>query len=347
MALLSSYSSFFRSGLLSPTLSSQTSLYSESRDSFELESSPRRSSLPTESSRPTPFEDEEFAFYFTLQPRRDSHEYRSFLSLDLAESLSMRSNSMKRKHSSRRGQRPSRELSTAGLQQLPDSPNLLPPPSPFSPRTPTSARSIPTSKPAPAAKLPEVPLLLSPKMVRLQAPPGPKRKPSVLSSMTRDSATSSTVSTRYRLKRRSKALAALEGRRRQPPPSSFAPVATDNFMSLSDDEDDQPDDFFDPVSPPAPNPFPVEDLDFSLSDDQLIMLIARLEDGDLRSAPSPPHSRQSSAYNPHSRQHSSSGSEKSKSRFMPTLGFESFMDFHNDDDSSGWSSWRGVVEVAS
>jgi len=76
----SPYSPFFTSGLLSVP-------------SADV---PRRGSLPTSRSLP----DVAAAFYFTLQPRRDEQEFRSFLSLDLAESQSMRSASLKCKASS-------------------------------------------------------------------------------------------------------------------------------------------------------------------------------------------------------------------------------------------------------
>jgi hypothetical protein len=40
-------------------------------------------------------------FYFTLQQRRDKDQYRSFLSLDLAESLSLRTLSTRRRRSTK------------------------------------------------------------------------------------------------------------------------------------------------------------------------------------------------------------------------------------------------------
>ncbi|KAF7309819.1 hypothetical protein MIND_00353800 [Mycena indigotica] len=320
------YSSFFISGLLSPPSSSPASV--NSRDSFDFGS--RRGSLPTDSYRMSgAYEDDEASmFYFTLQPRRDSNEYRSFLSLDLAESLSLRSRSMKRKSSSaHRLPRSSRDSFLFTDRQIPDSPNLLPPPSPVG-LSPTS-RSIPSAKPVPAAILPDTPSFSRTKVTphALKTALAPQRKPSVLSNATRASATTSTVSTRYRRKRRDKALDCLEGRRPSPP---FA--ATENFMSLSDDEEDDEQVQHHSGAVPIMD----QDLDTLLSDDQLIRLIARLEDGDLRTAPSPPST-------PHSRE---SSSHSSKPRHKSALGLKSFMDFHNEDDTSGWS-WRGVVEVAS
>ncbi|KAJ7066577.1 hypothetical protein C8F01DRAFT_707883 [Mycena amicta] len=320
MALFPSYSNFFISGLISPPSSSPSSL--RSRDSFDV--GPRRGSLPTDSSRlSSAFDDDDASkFYFTLQ-QRDSNEYRSFLSLDLAESLSLRSHSMKRKPSARRPRR-SREPQFSAGMQIPDSPNLLPPPSPAGPRSPGTPRSIPSPKPAPVSTLPNVPP--APPVV-MKLAPAPQRKPSVMSHATRASATTSAVSTRYRRRRRDKALACLEGRR-PPPPPPFA--STDNFMSFSDDEEDEA------------VPTPEQDFDLSLTDDQLIMLIARLEDGDLRSAPPVP----SPPSKPHSRENSSNSSSSAKPRRKSALGLKSFMDFHNDDDSSPWT-WPAVVQVAS
>ncbi|KAJ7760519.1 hypothetical protein B0H16DRAFT_1720018 [Mycena metata] len=334
---LSAYPSFILSGLLSPPSSSPASLHS--RDSFDLGT--RRGSLPTDS--PPYYADDASMFYFTLQARRDKDEFRSFLSLDLAESQSLRSHSI-RKPSSRRNrrqqqpsQRYSREPPFAVDFQIPDSPCLLPPQSPLSPRkSPTSLsspRALPSPKPAPVSSLPSVPSAPSsprsqtlqvavsrtPTPIAIQA--APRRKPSVASQATRASATTSTVSTRYRRTRRSRALAALEGRR--------PVVPSGNFMSLSEDESDYDDE---PVASPT------EDLlDLSLTDDQLIMLIARLDDGDLRSAPSPPRSKPSSR--------GSSVQQPPPRRRKPKLGLKSFMDFYNDDESSR-VSWRSYIEVA-
>ncbi|KAF7308816.1 hypothetical protein MKEN_01081200 [Mycena kentingensis (nom. inval.)] len=347
------YSSFFMSGLLSPPASSDASTHSP--DAFDVV--PRRGSLPTESSRFESMPDDEdldleetAMFYFTLQPRRrDGTEYRSFLSLDLAESQSMRSASLRRKSSARRApRRRSKEVPFTADLQIPDSPNLLPVHSPVetAPRSPTGTpRSVPSPKLAPMAALPIPP---SPPGQSLEVPsparaptavviqPAPSRtliarKPSTMTQATRASATTSTVSTRYRRKRRDKALACLEGRR-----PAIHPAPSDNFMSLSDDEDDE----LPPV--PAQLPTPADlDFDLSLTDDQLIMLIARLEDGDLRSAPFPPaYSAESS------REHGNGSPNSKKSSPRKAAAFTSFMDFHNDDDRSSRWSWRSIVEVA-
>lgn len=105
----SPYSPLFTSGLLSEPSSSRPSSRAAS---YSEEAAPiRRGSLqgvadtPKSASRGKSFHkmmsptDEASAFYFTLQSRRDSAEFRSFLSLDLAESSSMRSASLRRKAS--------------------------------------------------------------------------------------------------------------------------------------------------------------------------------------------------------------------------------------------------------
>lgn len=78
----SPYSPFFTSGLLSA---------GSRPHSPDVPLSPRRGSLPTSRADDVP------AFYFTLH---NEDAFRSFLSLDLAESQSMRSASLKRKASS-------------------------------------------------------------------------------------------------------------------------------------------------------------------------------------------------------------------------------------------------------
>lgn len=93
----SPYSPFFISGLLSESFDPSSSSTSRSQNSEH----PRRGSLPDVASgraAASPSETaDQSAFYFTLQPKRDANEFRSFLSLDLAESQSLRSSSMKRR----------------------------------------------------------------------------------------------------------------------------------------------------------------------------------------------------------------------------------------------------------
>jgi hypothetical protein len=87
----SPYSPFFTSGLLSPQTSPTASL-------SDYDFTPRRGSLPSDAppSYASSTADDASMFYFTLQPARDKDQYRSFLSLDLAESQSLRSHSTKR-----------------------------------------------------------------------------------------------------------------------------------------------------------------------------------------------------------------------------------------------------------
>ncbi|KAF7370642.1 hypothetical protein MSAN_00697200 [Mycena sanguinolenta] len=347
---LSAYPSFILSGLLSPPSSSPSSLHS--RDSFEF--APRRGSLPTDSTTQSysSSADEGSMYYFTLQPRRDKNEYRSFLSLDLAEAQSLRSHSTRRKRSKYQ----SREPPFAVDFQIPDSPTLLPPRSPMrsrnspsssprivpSPKGPAPISSLPSVPPSPRSQTIEVSVSRTPTPVAIQAVP--QRKASVVSHATRASATTSTVSTRYRRKRRNKALACLEGRR----PAVPTPSPSANFMSMSEDEDEDDEDVqFERL--PSPD-MDADLLDMSLTDDQLIMLIARLDDGDLRSAPSPPRSDANSkassrGSNGSTRTRGSSVQPSPRRRNKATLGLKSFMDFHNDEDSSRWS-WRSFIEVA-
>lgn len=95
----SPYSSFFTSGLLFEGFSTT--------HPFAENLAPRRGSLPNDmppslcgtSQKIQSPSDVSSAFYFTLQPRRDTIALRSFLSLDLAESQSSRSASLHRNDS--------------------------------------------------------------------------------------------------------------------------------------------------------------------------------------------------------------------------------------------------------
>jgi hypothetical protein len=96
----SPYSPFFTSGLLFEGFLPSSSPCVE-------EVGPRRGSLPNDmppthcgtSQRLQSPSDVSSAFYFTLQPRRDTSALRSFLSLDLAESQSIRTASLRRSDS--------------------------------------------------------------------------------------------------------------------------------------------------------------------------------------------------------------------------------------------------------
>ncbi len=228
----SPYSPFFTSGLLSA---------GSRPHSPDVPLSPRRGSLPTSRADDVP------AFYFTLH-----HEdaYRSFLSLDLAESQSMRSASLKRKANT-----PYRFPYVALCVYPPPAdipqdayPKLLPRQpcacaspatrcaqsrrpsprrpshSPLCPRSPARPRVCPPSSSRP----PSISASQRAQFPRLCASTLPLAAPSVH--------TTSTVSTRARVSNRSAALARLEGRYRRP---NTAPLPKRNFMSMSDDEDDE------------------------------------------------------------------------------------------------------------
>lgn len=95
----SPYSPFFTSGLLSESFDSSSS----STTGSQYIDYRRRGSLPDVASghaASPPKAADQSAFYFTLQPKRDANEFRSFLSLDLAESQSLRSGSEKQRISS-------------------------------------------------------------------------------------------------------------------------------------------------------------------------------------------------------------------------------------------------------
>ncbi|KAG6839406.1 hypothetical protein C0991_002850, partial [Blastosporella zonata] len=231
----SPYSPFFTSGLLS-------------QPEPDVEPTQRRGSLPTS------------PFYFTLQPKRDTSEYRSFLSLDLAESSAARA--------------------TSTFNAFSFAHNLTPPRSSLRLRhSRDSLRTIPSPKPAPSITLPDVPIAKhrtpspthrtpspthrtpspthstpSPTHTASSTPP---RLPSIVisaslgltmdapppvlpTSLNRNS-TVSTVSPSVRKVNRSQALARLEGRtnstRRRKPIKR-------NFMTMGDESEGDDDDAF-------------------------------------------------------------------------------------------------------
>ncbi|KAF7983402.1 hypothetical protein HWV62_22425 [Athelia sp. TMB] len=269
------YSPFFTSGLLS------------ARDDRD-ELGPRRGSLPTDVYSPTSStasasSEDSADFYRTLQPRRDPTQLRSFLSLDLAESQSTRSASIKR--------RAPAQIST--FLAAPPTTQLR-----RASRSRDSLRSIPSPKPVPSASLPAIPSASTPSSpARSAAPvlppipstrlsfasalasfrlPSPK-KSAALKRASTPARTISIASTERRA-RREDALAALEGRghssSRRPqtsPASAFgarphtlAPsthTRARNFMDMSDEEDGCFDPSPLPTSPtsfvsPAPLPLP-------------------------------------------------------------------------------------------
>ncbi|TFK76177.1 hypothetical protein BDN72DRAFT_853156 [Pluteus cervinus] len=241
--------------------------------------SPRRGSLPIDSCATgdiayLKLADESFAFYQTLQPKRDSKEYRSFLSLDLAESQSLRSASLRRKLSrgSKQTSHNSKPLSsifsshTFGAQAPPVPPRGRPrqsfdstPPSVQSPRSPQYAESsflpIRATRPPRLPSIPRTPPIdISSINTPIEefasslrfSPTDVCRDSSVLPRRTPTNYTSSTVSTRTRGINRSKALAQLEGRTPrlclEPPPSAKSKRVQSNFMNMNDDSDSDDED---------------------------------------------------------------------------------------------------------
>ncbi|KAJ6610233.1 hypothetical protein B0H10DRAFT_438461 [Mycena sp. CBHHK59/15] len=171
----SPYSPFFTSGLLSPTASSPASSISDL--------SPRRGSLPTDAPPSYASSDEASSsmFYFTLQPCRDKDEFRSFLSLDLAESQSLRSRSLRRRLSKRH----SREPPFAVDFQIPDSPCLLPPPRPSAHASPLRVPCARSPSPSPPREPPSRASRLSRSPPPSASPSRARPRPSLCSARTR------------------------------------------------------------------------------------------------------------------------------------------------------------------
>ncbi|KAF8909360.1 hypothetical protein CPB84DRAFT_1765947 [Gymnopilus junonius] len=334
----SPYSPFFTSGLLSERLSRPVS--------------------------PDQQHEHASAFYFTLQPRRDEHQFRSYLSLDLAESQSMRSASLKRNASS---QKPFRFPT---ISETPSMPATAPLRMRYSR---DSLRTIPSPKPAPSITLPDLPKisqtpprlpsllplpaldLTVPTVARASSPRNVPALTVTVSNHRVSVASSSTVSTRARKYNRSEALARLEGRSRSAPIT----YSKRNFMSMSDDEDDDDQDADDEDSD-------LESLNFP--DVKVTLLNGLMEPEDMvlplpspskyleapRSAPLPPRRAESPIPNGHLavgtglRRQRTRKQTKSKDWFP----LKSFIDLHNDDDtqstanlSSNWA-WRSFIEVA-
>ncbi|KAK7466357.1 hypothetical protein VKT23_005085 [Stygiomarasmius scandens] len=197
----------------------------------------RRGSLPTNS------------LHRTDSVRTRDVQDRSFLSLDLAESQSMKS------------------VKHLGDGKASDS-LKSPQQSPLRLRSSRdSLRTIPSPKPVPSVTLPEVP---SPRLISITntthtfkfplppsspskakpfipSPAGPSTVPAIASptaivpqrsNSTATWKSSSTVSTRYKRSRRSDALARLEGRFPGTYKKRFSFASKKNFMNMLDDEDD-------------------------------------------------------------------------------------------------------------
>ncbi|KAI8974608.1 hypothetical protein BD414DRAFT_424268 [Trametes punicea] len=166
--MFAQYSPLFTSGLLSESNSPSTSR----RPSLELRSKSPRGSLPVDANLDSFYEastSEDDALFLTFMPRRRRPEAgNSFLSLDLAESQSMRSMSLRRKDTIT-----TRATTTFG-RSVPTSPTMPPVPMspimPFSfshfgpapqPRRPivrhSSREGLPGAKPVPSSQPPAPP----------------------------------------------------------------------------------------------------------------------------------------------------------------------------------------------
>ncbi|KAK7060843.1 hypothetical protein VNI00_000576 [Paramarasmius palmivorus] len=350
----SPYSSFFMSGFS----------YNEEED-FEPDFR-RRGSLPTDGSS---------SAKAPIRRGRKTDQERSFLSLDLAESVSgysfpapTSSAPALRSHTSNASLR-SVNRTVPSPKPAPSSslPSL---PTPSSSRTPSRLPTIPsvsdvTSLPSePISPAPSSTLLPSSPSVKIIAPkpkalsiisPAPK-----LAQRTNSTRTTSTVSTRYRRTRRSDALARLEGR-----------GAKRNFMSMSDDEEEEDESFLDiaqEMSPrrgsisskwrssffgfgdenaaPAPSinhrhshssPLPTPSaLDFSAIEKPAKVDVPT-------SAVSPTESRLSFF----SSSPSKSGRRRSRTLIFPLTSFIDLTKGADSDDKRDSGRWRSFIEIAS
>ncbi|KAG5647917.1 hypothetical protein DXG03_007841 [Asterophora parasitica] len=307
----SPYSPFFTSGLLSAP--------SSSRDpSPERPLAPRRGSLPTDSLRSPSSSN----FYFT---KRDPSEFRSFLSLDLAESQSQRSASLNRTVSV-----------SAPIRHLRSSLRLR--------HSRDSIRTIPSPKPAPSITLPDLPIPSRASSLVITRTPAPAEVvplPALIPFPTTKRNSTSTVTTSVRRTNRSHALARLEGRTA----STRRRRARSNFMSMSDEDDDDE---------PPPLPLPSTTTLNALHEPEDLVL----------PPPSPPYTsplaaRFSSSLSPPRKPRKSLSTPNSKDWFP----LNSFIDLQPEDDLlsssppglkidfnlnfalSRWS-WRSFVEVA-
>jgi hypothetical protein len=147
------------------------------------------------------------------------------------------------------------------------------------------------------------------------------------------------VSTRHRKFNRSDALACLEGRSKSAQELVAKRVAR-NFMSMSDDEDDEQEE----------NPHTSPDY----KQDLMVTLITALEDEDVVIPQSPLNPLYASKTTPLSVAFSSSTPSLSRSPRRPKhkrrstsewFQLQSFIDFRGEDELSSWN-WRSFVEVA-
>ncbi|KAJ2919533.1 hypothetical protein MD484_g876, partial [Candolleomyces efflorescens] len=359
----SPYSPFFTSGLF----------VAPSAVPDDIPVSPRRGSLPTDSlSTRTPAASPASPYYASQK------EYRSFLSLDLAESRKSKSVLLSDYFLFRTDHvpRPSQPLR---LRYSRDSIRSIPSPKPAPsitlPELPVPKAPAPPPVPAPAAsappRLPSIPKLPSLRISRSEAP-------TTVVSLKRSrlsTTTTSTVSTRARRINRSNALDRLEGKiklQASAPPSVSRFSLRRNFMSLSDDESDNDDEDSDIDSLDAKSDYSD---DFFETQDNRLFYTGYFEPEDLvlPSVRSPSTSPiRSSAVPSSPKSAPSSPSKATSSRKMSVrrstrdwFPLKSFIDLRsgNDGDSSSFASgptstsaasptttsswsWRSFIDVA-
>ncbi|EIW79307.1 hypothetical protein CONPUDRAFT_167080 [Coniophora puteana RWD-64-598 SS2] len=307
------------------------------------------------------------AFFFTLHPVRDSVESRSFLSLDLADSslstgrhCRMASNVSKSTSWTCTTDMTSfndirlvaslvSELSFEQCHSSNDSP-ILPRMTYMSRRrSHESMRSIPSPKPAPSSQPPKAPSLSgdtatqllpitlpSRQSLSVQARPSQgeasaSRTDTLLSPVRLCSKALSTRSTSIssadRRKSRSAALACLEGRGKNRTRSSLGR----DFMSFSDDEDDDP--VVSQVSSSALAP---------VSENAQSLVVPEIEDEE--DVVSPIITRPASSKPSTLSTGSSQGQRrKRRSTLDSWIPFKSFIDF-KDDELGSWN-WRSFIEI--
>ncbi|KAH7913054.1 hypothetical protein BJ138DRAFT_1082357 [Hygrophoropsis aurantiaca] len=294
--------------------------------------------------------DDASAFYFTLHGGRDTIEFRSFLSLDLAEH-----NRLKGVHR-RKPSNMSKSTSWTCTSSAQPPFDMSVEPEPIAnatlPVLPTlrrssreSLRHIPSPKPAPSSSLPDVPTpsdmpscshssSLSPIIPSLHRSshstpvissgefvPAP-------SSPRSSSLRSASISSHDRRKSRMDALACLEGRSRAAGrilPSRLR----GNFMSLSEDEDDEPEV---PMASPATPQIQVEDFcSFADIEDEEDAIIPSL-------------SRKHLSPKTTSKPHQSAPVQRRKrgSTIDSWFPLKSFIDLK--DDELSWN-WRSFIEI--
>lgn len=364
----SPYSPFFTSGLLSEPFSSR-SVHSLG---------PRRGSLPTDTppTRTSPqavSAEESAAFYFTMQPKRDQSEFLSFLSLDLAESQSLRSASLRRKASGYTS-KPDKPFTSKcpyvlclvpcslvdfGLpfSRIPEVSQSLAPSSLRLRSSRDSLRALPSPKPAPLSTLPDVPKQPSPSPSVSSLPP---RLPSinVTSSLKMSSSCPASQST-----------PALAVSRTAAPSDIRASVlthATVSTVSTRARKTNRSDALARlegrsrPINQPAPKRVArnfmsmsddEDDYDDSITldfgDEKLVTLSITLEPEDIllsfpKVIPAPNSAPAGGRF--------SASSSMSRWRKQPGgkdwFPLKSFIDLQNDDEMSSWN-WRSFIEVSS